>query len=289
MWHTKKQYAKSSISQHQGYTIIEVMIFLAVSSVLAFGALLLIGGEQAKTEFSQATRDLDLRLQDIINDVSTGYYINTGDFSCRDDGSKPVIEPGSNQQGQNLDCIVVGQVVEFGVDGSESIRQHTVVGLRQTGNPKEDVESLVEARPRAASDGVTNSYGTTTEKLQNGLKIYSVKYNDGVSGWVNISSIGFLTDFSSSSGGSLSSGSTNADLYPVIGTDLASAGTNQTPARIELLTDAMKNPSGGVIICMESTAKTSSYATITIGSNGRQLSTNLQMRSGDITADAECA
>ncbi len=60
-----------------GYTIVETMIFLAVSSLMFISAMILINGRQSRAEFIQAVRVFEANLRDVANDVSTGYYANT--------------------------------------------------------------------------------------------------------------------------------------------------------------------------------------------------------------------
>lgn len=284
MRQNNKHLFEAQSSARGGYTILEVMIFLAVSAALAISALRLVGGQQAKTEFAQAVRDLDLRLQDVINDVSTGFYINNNNFACTDSPSGPVIAElaNANNQGQNSGCIVLGQAMEFGINNSREVKLYPVVGLRRAGSPPKDVTTLADAHPKAiakTSVGDTVPDGTQTESLLYGLKIKSIRYDAG-SGLVDIGAIGFLTALDASAGGSLQSGSKNADLYFIDGTSLAPPDTYYTATRINALTKDMKNPSGGIVICMESTARLNQHATITIGSNGRQLSTNLEIIDG---------
>jgi type II secretory pathway pseudopilin PulG len=279
MWRNKNSYPSRNQQTQRGYTILEVMIFLAVSTALAVSAFNLIGGQQAKTEFAQAVRDFDLRLQDIINDVSTGYYASSGNFTCRA-GATPIIESGSSSQGSNPGCVILGQVIEFGSASGNELRIFNVVGLRQTNgsNPKE-VKDLDEAKPTpiapaAIGDPVPD--GIFKEKLQSGLRVSSVRY-----GGTDIGAIGILTNFAQSGVGGLESGSRNADLYPIIGTTLGSAGTFTTAIQIKALNNAsVKNPSSSIEICMVSTSRLNQAAVITLGSNGRQLSTKTIIRSG---------
>jgi type II secretory pathway pseudopilin PulG len=45
-----------------GFTIIETMIFLAVSGALLASSLLLVSGSQNKSQFNNAVRDLNRKL-----------------------------------------------------------------------------------------------------------------------------------------------------------------------------------------------------------------------------------
>ena len=53
-----------------GYTILEALIFLAVSGLLFAAVYPSFVGRDNKTKFSQAVRDLDTKINDIMNDTS---------------------------------------------------------------------------------------------------------------------------------------------------------------------------------------------------------------------------
>lgn len=283
MRHNKKTIDLRNGRPTGGYTVVETLIFLAVSALLAISALRLVGGQQAKTEFNQAVRDFDLRLQDAINDVATGYYYNTNSFTCVRSGSAPLLAAGAGQQGKNKDCIFLGQILGFGEDGGRAFSVYTLVGLRQNDDPEpKDITSLAESAPRTV-----NLPGTVLqESLLNGLSIRTVKYDNGVP--VPVGAVGFITGFSTASG-SLKTDTTNADVFPIIGTTFGGGGA-QIESNVAAGTGlSVMNPNSGIYICMESTASNNAYAIITIGGYGNQLGTKLELKNGDITADPKCA
>ncbi len=65
-----------------GYTIIETLIFIAVSGMMFMSAVILVGGRQQEVEFSQGVRDLENKLKDTLNDVSTGYFPANNSLNC---------------------------------------------------------------------------------------------------------------------------------------------------------------------------------------------------------------
>ena len=66
-----------------GYTIVEVMIFLAVSSLMFLIAVGFISGKQNNVEFTLSVNTLKSDIQQVFNNVSSGYYASRNNFSCR--------------------------------------------------------------------------------------------------------------------------------------------------------------------------------------------------------------
>jgi type II secretory pathway pseudopilin PulG len=295
-------------ASRRGYTIVEVMIFLAVSGGLLTFAALFLSGKQARTEFAQSIRDTESQIQDIINDVATGYYANTGNFQCTaaDDDTPPYESPaitaGTNNQGANLGCIFVGRAVQFAVAGSDSqdFNIYTIAGRQKVtiGGNKRDVETFDQARPRAIAENTSatppvipaDAAAVETRKLSS-LRVMRMTYKMGVTEY-NIGAVGFVSAFGkyASSGSNLVSGDQRVDLVPIAdrtapADPLKNSTLNQDPKttadRINALSDAtaLRNPEGGVIICFEGTG-TNQHGILTIGSNGRQLTTELAVNSG---------
>src|SRR5690349_7237200 len=113
----------------QAYTIVEVMIVLAVSAMLLVGALALIGSQSQKTQFTQAINDIRTQMNDIINNVSTGYYANTNNFSCTPTlgGGPNIVPAASNTQGGNGGCAYIGRAVQF--NPGANLKQFTMYNL----------------------------------------------------------------------------------------------------------------------------------------------------------------
>lgn len=97
-----------------GYTIVETMIFLAVSGALFASAMALVNGRQARTEFASNVRNFETQLNDLANDVANGYFAVTSQagrqVQCYTSGLAIVIsETPSMQRG----CILIGKTIQF--------------------------------------------------------------------------------------------------------------------------------------------------------------------------------
>jgi hypothetical protein len=165
-----------------GYTIVETLIFLAVSGMLLVSVMGVISGQQSKTEFTTALRDFESRLQDVVNDVSTGYYPTNNNIGCTAGVGGPSLGGPVKQQGTNDQCVFVGKVLHFAPEGQlGTMNSYTLVGARQTGSPgsERDVRNLDEANPIAVIDGSLSESNT----LSSGLEFRKVLVgNSGVYG-----------------------------------------------------------------------------------------------------------
>src|SRR5581483_1475770 len=101
--------------KQRGFTIIEVLIVLAVTAAMFLLAVLSINGKQNTAEFQQAINDIRSSLQQEIDQVAAGDYSNTGNFTCDGTGGSLVIAKGVNKQGSNTGCIYLGKALQFEV------------------------------------------------------------------------------------------------------------------------------------------------------------------------------
>lgn len=176
-----------------GYTIIEVMLFLLISSALLTSAMAIISGQQQKTQFTTGVREFESRLQDLINDVETGFFPTGNDIRCTVPGmeSNPDAAPSlelvatGQEQGTSQDCVYLGKAVQFykGADGTaDRYRFLTIAGKRLdispvTGKPAEPA-SLEESKPTAFryDDSFT---GVEDGKIPFGVEVTRIRHVTG--------------------------------------------------------------------------------------------------------------
>lgn len=209
-----------------GYTIVESMIFLAVSGALLLSIIGLINGQQRKTEFTTAVRDFDSKLQSVISNVANGYYNNPGGFRCTVNPGPPptpTISAGSSEQGQNSDCTFVGQWINRASPNSFTITSYA--GLRRTGSPPKEVQTLTDAQPTAI---------TTTAETYDLPSGFTTSMKIISSGQI-INTIAVAPTFNvHDASGVLQSGSSRSDVYA------GNPASGPVPV----------NPSGGIQICL---------------------------------------
>lgn len=265
----------------RGYTIIEVLIFMAISGMMFVMAASFVSGRQAKAEFRQGMNAVNTQIRDAINDVGNGYFPSNSDFRCVAGSSgAPTFPSGvSNQQGTNQGCVFMGKVVQFGVQGTEQrgVSTYTMAG-RQYKESQQDAifpANFSEARPAPV---VANTVDMTQRsRLQWGLKFIRARTvaGDAAPGR-SLSGIGFFSSFGSyDSAGNLGSGSQSTILVPIVGqSDWSEA--DMLAAMPSNIVDSNVDNTPHIVLCFEGGAN--QYGTLTIGgSNGQRLGTIIKI------------
>ena len=170
------------ITSVRGYTLIEVMIVLAVTGALFISAVGVFSGRTDSTQFSQAIYDLQSQVQSYANQVSTGTFPATSAYSCQAAGNPvvPTLSVANQAQSTNQDCLYVGRAI-LAIPGSNQLYVYSVLGLRDLYQGSTDtgqtVTSLAQASPDVAKITSTNTY-VLSEAYQflPGLTILSSKY-----------------------------------------------------------------------------------------------------------------
>ncbi len=274
---------KGGSSPH-GYTIVEVMIFLAVTGALLASALLIFRGQSGRTEFATGAREMESRMQDIINDVSTGYYAHGANFTCTAGATGPTFSASTDEEGTNQDCIFIGRAPHFDLTGGANVRYniYTIAGLRQAGLgvSKHEVEDFSEAKPRAIVSPVDL---TQSEQLPPSMKFGTMFYvKDGLP--QQIDAVAFFSSFSKYQNSSLQPGTMSVHVVPLAGggaggssdqativSQIADLGLSAAPANMD--------PNGGVVVCFNSSGS-NQYAKLTIGNWRARTTTNMEIKVG---------
>ncbi len=190
-----------------GYTIVEVLIVLAVSSLIFLSAVLAVQGRSARTGFDTGMREIDSKLQDWLNDTTTGYYPGAGQNGCQSKppSNRPSVDPKySKPSDPNYvpECVFLGKAIHAPAD-SRKIFAYTVLGNRlftsSTGSVSL-VNSMLEAKPEPIAEPVnlTDTYelpeGITVKRIvdPSGSKYmagYYIKFDGGSSGGTNSTAV----------------------------------------------------------------------------------------------------
>lgn len=260
----------------RGFTVIETLIVLAVTSGLFIAVAATLTGRQQRTQFEQGINDVRSQIQQVINDVGTGFYPSLSNFQCSAGAFGPTFTAAAGEQGENTGCIFLGKVMQFKVLGTdpEEFNVYSTAGLQRTSTGTE-VTTYVQALPKVISPS-TSSPGTPDitekKKLLYGLTTLWVR-----SGATNYGSVAFVNKLASYSSGSIVSGAGQVDVAAVNGTSLDADQNSGAQAINTNLAASTFNPVNGVQICFVSGGSNQS-GLITIGSNGRQLSVTLSIK-----------
>lgn len=254
-----------------GYTILEVVIVLTVSSLLFAASVLGYVAQNRRTQFTDSVNNFAQNIQDVLNDVEVGFYPSSNSFACTADtsnGGYPYFPVGANQQGTNTNCIFAGKAIQFGPStngGTKSdIDIYTLVGRRQVYGTNDPAINIKDMRP------VLLDNLSARKSLISGLQISSVKTGSGTS----LAGIAMVSNSGSSVGPS--TGLNNrASLAAING------GLSQTKAtfasRIKLFF-ALSDPIGlaktGVNICIKEGGTGGRTAVVELATDESQIIVN---------------
>jgi prepilin-type N-terminal cleavage/methylation domain-containing protein len=197
--------------QNEGYTILEVMIVIAISASMFLFVSVTFSGRQQQVQFTQAVRDFDSSLNDIVNDVSTGYFPKNDTRTCE----LTVVDPrpefntvAPSDLGANDDCVSIGKVIQFSPqfspaldnDNDQYLNVYSVAGLRNDDSGKTPV-SIEDSVPTADPDA-------QTLLLNWGLKVTKIIRSDAPT--IEYGGLGIFTSLNR--GSQLQSSASNEDL-----------------------------------------------------------------------------
>ncbi len=242
----------------RGYTIVEVMIFLVVTSVLLVSGMLVFRGRQQRTQFTQGVREVETQIRTIINETASGFYPNRGNLSCTGgNGAGPDLDIAESDQGTNSACIFLGRAIQF--TNGERYYVYTVVGQRQGADGKE-VNGLGNADNQAKQTVVATSdlqpespNDVIDHRLPWGIRVTKIATTNA-STPVDVGALAFIASFAKSGDDGLTSGSSNLNLIPLVNSSLNDESNDRlrSNAMATAIRDMGGDPvnPGRVVICL---------------------------------------
>jgi type II secretory pathway pseudopilin PulG len=228
----KPVYSNAILQQSLGFTIVETLIVLSISSIIGVSALIMLTDRIKTNNFTTNSNNFVQNLQKIIFDTASGYYYNNAAFSCDGTVSPIQTSPGSTDQGENYGCVSLGSVVQF----STLYQPNRLVIIPLAGNQYQNLldtnvsQTITQANPVPLYPhfGSGSSLDLSqAENLEGGLKVFYLKA-DGIP----TGAIGFLPGDASGNlaaydvSGNLNSGSQSLSLYNVHNTNLNESTTS---------------------------------------------------------------
>jgi prepilin-type N-terminal cleavage/methylation domain-containing protein len=277
-------------ARSSGFTIIEVMIVLAVTGLLFLSAAALISGRTNQTEFDQSSRAFQQQIQDSVNEVESGAYTGTlgsSDYSCTP-GNPVTFNSGGTTQGTHDGCIFLGDLLAFGLGANQDGENtYTLAGdrLQQSGpGVGEEVTSLSNAGPSVVTLG-TGQFDATSSQLEYGLHPYTVNgkssMNYSLNGGVSLTPIGgfaLVYSLASYNGVNIESGSQQVNVVPLVNSYLGEAQATLVGDVASKLPSSPDSASGTLVTICAKSSTTNQYALVTIGgSNNGQLGVTLSI------------
>jgi len=185
-----------------GYTVIEVLIVLSISSVVFLSAVLVFRGQSGGTRFTQSMHDLNSKIQSYANQVSSNKSPFSSAYSCAVSGvnQRPVLTAApSGAAGTNEGCLFLGRALQVGSPAT-ALYAYTVLGTRNQGgvasNPP--ATNFIDANPEpaiAADADLTEKYDLLWQ-----AKGLSSKVTDLNGSQTSRNLVGFYSNFSASGG-----------------------------------------------------------------------------------------
>lgn len=262
-----------------GYTIIEVMIFLAVSGFMFILAAAFISGRQARTEFRQGMNEVKSQVQDVINDVSNGYFPQSDSLACTGGGAAGPSFAGVGQtQGTHKGCVFMGKVIQFGRGGDPSRYDIYTVAANQYSSGSTLPVNFNQAAPKVVSgtQSLTDS-GTLKWSLEE-KSMASYGSNDATytGAHTAIGAVGFFGSFGSySTTGTLDSGAQTVLVVPIPASALGgSDAEGDINTYLKNQADTNTATRANVLICFDGGVNQKGSVTIG-GTKGQRLATSM--------------
>lgn len=281
-----------------GYTIVETLIFMAVSGAMFVSALALINGRQARAEFSTSAREFETQMRDLANDVATGYYPNpvnaSGQFlRCTVSGGVINLSfAAADNQGANKDCIFAGRTIHFAPSGESagSYASYLMLGKRVDSGTGRDVTSITQASPTTVPEIQSlkrSVYFDVTCMFYANVEITPATQPCTTADKTNIDNFSFITTFSPTDLTANGSGAGDTQVSLVATTTPAGVLYSKSAAAIKTeitgygtgATAFTVNPRGGVYICLQST-KRDQFALVKMGGSGSNFGTSMAISAG---------
>lgn len=280
--------------QSQGYTIVETLIFLAVSGAMFISAAAFINGRQSRAEFSTGVRDFESVIGDVANDVSNGYFGTSDGLSCsiNPDGSIRPSTGSTMKLGSNGVCMFIGKALQLapsdGPEGSSNYATIPLVGRQFNGTSytagyasdytQTKVEPISTSRAISLLPGrptIDCAFYLDTDTANIAAKPCNTE--DAIPAAL----IAFMTRLE---GGNASgdNGSSQVKVFVVADGFETNRSPDEAKTALRNLENigSRKDPEGGVYICLKS-GGSDQHALIKLGGTGSQFSTDATINSGD--------
>ncbi len=140
-----------------GFTIIEVMLVLAISSLLTMGAVIGLSGSLNTQRYRDSVSSLQSLIQKQFSDVNN-VSNSTSTLNCAVVAGAPVLTAGAGVSNGKTDCVILGKLIT--TNDGKTVLTYNVIGAAVSGSFAGDVTML------QASKIILNSVGVESYDLE---------------------------------------------------------------------------------------------------------------------------
>lgn len=165
-----------------GFTIIELTLFLAISGLLLMAMLIGTGTMAARQRFTDTTDSLQTFFQSQYEEVINGVNVRSSSNSCTADGGTTTT-PGKSQ------CLLLGKVLTIHTTNTKADMAYIVSTINSDDYGGSDQEKLKKAGLQVVADGMTTyelKWGATFSQTSRSTSLL------GGSGRGSVNSIAFI-------------------------------------------------------------------------------------------------
>lgn len=157
-----------------GFTIIETMLFLAISSLLIVGVIMATGGTLGAQRYHDSITSLQSVLQRQFSDINNIDH-SSSTWTCTIVGSDPVVSnSGSNSASGKSDCVILGKYIT--TSNGKTLVIKDVVGVAIYGSYSNDIVALTNSRIAVSQMGIETydiEWGATLKKTDGSIVNFS--------------------------------------------------------------------------------------------------------------------
>lgn len=186
-----------TLKSSTGFTLLEVMLFLAISGVLTTIAIVGLGPRLTNVRFTQAVRGTEATINRQFQTSRSGENNRPDNFVCTKEnlfGFYPKISAGSGVAGSSNECVINGTLVVF---RETEMQFYSLVSLRESVGPEvtcsqksfERIYECHKTRIARGTVGFTEPPSKIAVTYGNGVVAQSSVNNDG-----NVLAFGTLQD-----------------------------------------------------------------------------------------------
>lgn len=151
----------------EGYTIVEVSLFLGISALLLVVALVGTGLSIRTTRFTDTTRSVHAYVQQQYDDLLNGVNSRNGSQAC----NAGVIDTGTSQTPGTSNCLIMGKLIVF-KQGSSDLTTYDIVGTEPSNADytKPDEQLIYDFTPTIVSTVDVQTYNIPWSATISGSK-----------------------------------------------------------------------------------------------------------------------